>query len=88
MICNNYARPYKPHLFKAGNHEFASAYAITDTAAEKLIKLQTPICFQSDHLLSYACTNEIVKAFVSCPKVFLNESQLQDKRARERYVEE
>ncbi|WP_207492305.1 glycosyltransferase family 25 protein [Aridibaculum aurantiacum] len=88
MINNMYARKYKPHLFKAGNHEFASAYGITRSAAEKLVRLQTPLCFQSDHLLAYSCTNELVQGYVSFPKVFLNSGQLVDKRTKEKYVVE
>jgi glycosyl transferase family 25 len=88
MISNMCARKFKPHLFIAGNHQFASAYGITRSAAEKLVRLQTPLAFQSDHLLAYVSTNQLLKAYVSYPKVFLNEGQLQDKRTREKYVDE
>lgn len=88
MIRNVYARKFSAHLFKAGYHEFASAYAITNAGAKKLVAMQTPICYQSDNLLANACANEVVKGYVSCPKVFLNASQLLDKRTREKYVEE
>jgi glycosyl transferase family 25 len=88
MISNHYARQYKQHLFIAGCHELASAYAINRSAAKKLVDLQTPICFTTDNLLSYSCSNQILKAYVSIPKVFLNESQVVDKRTRASYVEE
>ena len=88
MVRNMYARNFQPHLLVAGHHQFASAYAVTRSAAEKLVKLQTPLSFQSDHLLSFASTNQLLKAYISYPKVFLNESQLQDKRTREKYVDE
>lgn len=87
-INNFYARKFKEHLFMAGFHDFSSAYAITYTAAKKLIDLQTPLAFVADDLLSYACSNLLVKGFVSCPKVFLQESKLQDKKTRADYVEE
>ena len=88
MINNLYARKFSAHLFKAGFHEFASAYAITNAGAKKLINLQTPICYQADNLLANACTNQVLDAYVSFPKVFLNASQILDKRTREKYVEE
>lgn len=88
MINNTYARKHKPNLFVAGHHQFASAYAISRSGAEKLVKLQTPLAFQSDHLLAYASCNRLLNAYLSYPKVFLNESQLQDKRTREKYVDE
>lgn len=87
-IDNFYARKFKEHLFVAGFHDFASAYAISDTAAKKLIDMQTPLSFVADDLLSHACSNLLVKGFVSCPKVFLQESKLQDKKTRVDYVEE
>jgi glycosyl transferase family 25 len=87
-INNFYAREYKEHIFIAGFHEFASAYAITEAAAKKLIELQTPLAFVADDLLAHACSNKSINGFVSCPKVFLQESQLQDKRTKADYVEE
>jgi glycosyl transferase, family 25 len=86
-INNLYARRFKENIFLAGCHEFASAYGITRSAAKKLVQLQTPICFPADQLLSYACSNLYVYGFISVPKVFLNESQLQDKKNKA-YLEE
>lgn len=86
-INNLYARPYKENVFLSGCHEFATAYGITSSAAKKLIKLQTPLSFTSDNLLSHACSNLLVYGFISVPKVFLNESQLQDKKNKA-YLEE
>jgi len=87
-INNLYARKFKEHVFIAGFHEFASAYAITNTAAKKLIDLQTPLAFVADNLLAHACSNKLITGFVSCPKVFLQEGQLQDKKTKADYVEE
>ncbi|HVG42416.1 MAG TPA: glycosyltransferase family 25 protein [Chitinophagaceae bacterium] len=87
-INNLYARKFKEHLFIAGYHDFASAYGITNAAAKKFVELQTPLAFVADHLLAHACGDKIVEGFVSCPKVFLQESQLQDKRTKADYVEE
>lgn len=77
MIANLYATPYSPHLKKAGYHEYTSAYAITQTAAQKLLKLQTPISFIADNLLGYAITNKMINAYLSVPKLFEQESQQQ-----------
>lgn len=87
-INNLYARKFSEHLFLCGYHDFTSAYAISQKAAKKLVELQTPIAFVADNLLAHAATNLHVYGFVSCPKVFLQESQLQDKKNRLSYVEE
>ncbi|MFM9909499.1 MAG: glycosyltransferase family 25 protein [Chitinophagaceae bacterium] len=77
MIRALYARPFSEHLKKAGYHEYTSAYAITLSAAEKLLQLQTPISFIADNLLGYAITNKMINAFISIPKLFEQESQQQ-----------
>jgi glycosyl transferase family 25 len=87
-INNLYARKFSQHLFIAGFHDFTSAYAITQPAAKKLVQLQTPLAFVADNLLAHACSNLLIQAFVSCPKVFAQESQLQDKKTRSSFVEE
>ena len=74
-ISNIYARPYSDHLRIAGHHDFGSAYALTLGAAKKLVELQTPIAYWSDHLLAYACSNKILKAYITVPKLFIQESQ-------------
>jgi len=74
-ISNLYARPYSKHLRIAGYHDFGSAYALTLGAAKKLVDLQTPIAYWSDHLLAYACSNKILKAYITVPKLFIQESQ-------------
>lgn len=75
MIKNLYAKPLSTHLKTAGYHEYTSAYAITLPAAQKLLKLQTPISFVADNLLGYAITNKMINAYLSVPKLFEQESQ-------------
>jgi glycosyl transferase, family 25 len=75
MIKHLYATPFSPHLKKAGYHEYTSAYAITLSAAEKLLNLQTPISFIADNLLGYAITNQLVEGYLSVPRLFEQESQ-------------
>ncbi len=71
---NLYAKQYSTHLKLAGYHDFADAYAITLSAAEQLLILQTPIVYWSDHLLAFCCANKILKGFISLPKLFYQES--------------
>lgn len=75
MIKNLYAKPLSQHVKTAGYHEYTSAYAITLSAAEKLLKLQTPITFVADNLLGYAITNKLITAYLAVPKLFEQESQ-------------
>lgn len=74
-ISNLYAQDHSTHLKKAGYHMYTSAYAITASAAEKLLKMQTPIAYVADDLLAHAITNNIIKGFISVPKLFRQESQ-------------
>ncbi|HEX4957467.1 MAG TPA: glycosyltransferase family 25 protein [Lacibacter sp.] len=75
MIKHLYAVPFSQHLKKAGFHEYTSAYAITLSAAEKLLQLQTPISFIADNLLGYAITNQLLEAYLTTPRLFEQESQ-------------
>ena len=86
-ISNLYAKPYSKHLKIAGHHDFGSAYAITLGAAQKLVQLQTPVAYWSDHLLAYACSNKILNAYLTVPKLFIQESQT-NKAAVGSYAEE
>ena len=87
-IRNLYANRYSENLSHAGFHDFTSAYAITLPAAKKLIKEQTPIAFIADNLLAHVCSNKILNGFITVPKVFVQESQMQDKKDRISYVED
>ncbi|HET9056531.1 MAG TPA: glycosyltransferase family 25 protein [Chitinophagaceae bacterium] len=75
MINHLHAKDYSTHLNKAGFHEFTSAYALTQNAAAKLLALQKPIAFVADNLLAYAVTNKIIKAFITVPRLFEQQSQ-------------
>ena len=85
VISNLYAKPFSPHLKKAGFHDFTYAYAINKSAARKLVQLQTPIQYIADNLLAYAATKEIVKSYIVYPQVFLHDS-LPDGTARYSYI--
>jgi glycosyl transferase family 25 len=76
MIKNLYARPFSPHLKKAGRHDLLHAYSLTLSAAEKLIKLQTPVIFNADPAIAHAITNDLIKAYISKKIIFYQEVQL------------
>jgi glycosyl transferase, family 25 len=68
-ISNLYPQKITEHIYKAGYHNCTHAYGVTKNGAGKLLTLQTPISFVADHLLAYAATNEIVKAYITLPKI-------------------
>lgn len=73
MIRNLFAKPHSRYFKKAGFHEYNIAYSLTKSAAAKLIKLQTPIHFIADNLTAFACTEEILKGYITVPPVFIHE---------------
>lgn len=85
MINNLFAKPFSPHLKKAGFHDFTYAYAITKTAAEKLILMQTPIQYIADNLLAHAITQNIVCGYIVYPAAILHDN-LPDGTARDSYI--
>jgi len=84
-IRNIYARPFSRHLKKAGFHDYTYAYAVNRAAAEKLIKMQTPIQYIADNLLAYAATNGIVNGYITWPRVFLHD-RLPNGTHRDSYI--
>jgi hypothetical protein len=85
IINNLYARPFSPHLKKAGFHDYTYAYSITLNGAEKLLRMQTPIQYIADNLLAHAATKAVVNGYITWPQVFLHDS-LPDGTARESYI--
>jgi glycosyl transferase family 25 len=74
MIRNLYARTYSRHLKKAGFHDYTYAYAINNTAAKKLLSMQTPIQYIADNLLAHAATKRIVNGYIVYPALFLHDN--------------
>jgi Glycosyltransferase involved in LPS biosynthesis len=71
MFQNYYAKPYSKHLLKAGFHDLAHAYAVSQEGAQKLLKYHTPIAFNADTMLAYAVmTGVVTEAYLSVPKLF------------------
>lgn len=81
MIDHLFSRAYSKHIKRAGYHNFSNAYAVSRNACYKLLQLQTPIQFPSDHLLAWACTNRMVNGYVSVPKLFGQYSPLDQDKA-------
>jgi len=85
VIHNMYASPYSDHLKKAGFHDFAHAYAITRSGAEKFIQMQTPIQYIADNLLAHAITRNIVSGYIVYPAAILHDN-LPDGSPRDSYI--
>ncbi|HMW65688.1 MAG TPA: glycosyltransferase family 25 protein [Chitinophagaceae bacterium] len=85
MIKNLYARPFSPHLKKAGFHDFTFAYSINHSGAKKLIEMQTPLQYIADNLLAHAATKEVLTAYICYPAVFLHDT-LPDGSPRDSYI--
>ncbi len=75
LISNLYPKRITKNIFTAGYHDHTHGYAITNTGAQKLNQLQTPIQFFPDNLLAYAATNEIIKSYIVKPKMINQLSQ-------------
>ena len=69
-ITNLYPKKTGKYIAVAGFHDYTSAYAITASAAVKLLQLQTPIAHVADNLLAYASTIKLINGFISIPKLF------------------
>lgn len=73
QVLNIYPKEYSAHLKKAGLHNTTHAYALSQSALQKLITAQTPIVQCSDNVLSRLVLNGELKAFITIPKVFEQE---------------
>ena len=85
IIKNLVAKPFSPHLKKAGFHDYTYSYAITKTAAVKLIQMQTPVQYIADNLLAHAITKNVVSGYIVYPPVMLHDN-LPDGTARDSYI--
>ena len=70
MVSNLLPRPFSAHLRKAGFHDCTHAYAISLTAAKKLLAAQSPVVYRADDLLSATIMKGELNAFVTDPKFF------------------
>lgn len=74
-ITNLFAKKYSSNLMFAGLHDFTDAYAVTQKGARILLGLQTPVQWFPDHLLAYASSNKLIKAFCLKEKIISQTSQ-------------
>jgi glycosyl transferase, family 25 len=70
MVSHLLPKPYSSHLKKAGFHDCTHAYAVTLSAAKKLLAAQTPVVYRADDLLSHIILKGELNAFVTAPKFF------------------
>lgn len=85
IIKNLFAKPFSKHLKHAGFHDYTYSYAITRTAADKLIQMQTPVQYIADNLLAHAITKNIVHGYIVYPAAMLHDN-LPDGTARDSYI--
>ncbi len=64
-----YPKPFRKHLWKAGYHAGSHAYGITRSAAEKLLKANTPITMISDQLFIDQIRGGFINAYVAYPMI-------------------
>jgi len=70
MVSNLLPKRHSDHLKKAGFHDCTHAYAVTLSAAKKLLAAQTPVVYRADDLLSHVILKGELNAFVTVPKFF------------------
>jgi glycosyl transferase family 25 len=72
-----YPRPFSPHLRIAGKHHCTHAYGFTLAGARKMLAAQTPVIYPSDQLLLHMCMAGELRAFITDPKFFDQDSLAQ-----------
>src|SRR4030095_3045285 len=74
MIRNLYMRRYNEY-FDVGAINFGTyAYSVSRSAAAKLIRLNTPIAMNSDHVTIHAALKEEIRMYASRKQFFGNRS--------------
>ena len=76
VINHLYPQPFSAHLKIAGFHDCAHAYAVTGETARLFLNMQTPLSYIADHLLAYAASSQLVKAFVTLPMLINQQYQV------------
>ena len=62
--------PYSTHLRRAGLHDQTHAYALTPSAAERLLRYQEPIALAVDTGITRVILRGEIEAYVAEPKAF------------------
>lgn len=81
MIKRSLPRIYSSMLMKAGFHDCTHAYAISRSAASKLIIAQTPIKYRADNLLTALVLKGELNAF-ACKSYLFNQEVFEDKSGK------
>jgi glycosyl transferase family 25 len=81
VINNLYPVRYSAHLQKAGFHDCTHAYAISNEAAKILLKQQSPVQYTADNLLAFTVTNEMLRSFISVPRLINQQYQVDNVHA-------
>ena len=63
-------RPYSPNLRRAGRHDYTHAYAVTPSAARKLLASQRPVILNVDSGITRLILRGELEAYVAEPKLF------------------
>ena len=63
-------RPHSPNLRRAGLHDYTHAYALTPSAARKLLAAQTPVILNVDTGITRLILRGELEAYVAEPKLF------------------
>ncbi|MCP1385401.1 glycosyltransferase family 25 protein [Runella salmonicolor] len=69
-VNNLYPKPYSTNLRIAGLHDCTHAYAVSKSAAEKLLKAQTPLYSRADELMTHEVIRGNLAAFICRPTFF------------------
>lgn len=69
-VNNLFPKPYSANLRIAGLHDCTHAYAVSSSAAEKLLKAQTPIYATADELMTHEVIKGNLNAFICNPTFF------------------
>ena len=70
MIRNLYMRPYNEYFDRSSVNFLLHSYSITRSAAETLVKWNTPITMNSDHAAIHAVLDGDIRAYVSRKQFF------------------
>jgi glycosyl transferase, family 25 len=69
-VLNLLPRPYAPNLRRAGLHDYTHAYALTPSAARKLLAAQSPVILNVDSGITRLILRGELEAYVAEPKLF------------------
>lgn len=73
MIRRMLPMDFSPHLRRAGFHDCTHAYAVSISAAKKLLAAQTPVGYRADNLLTALTLKEELSSYVSKNYLFNQE---------------